>query len=173
MDAYTVFALFMSLTGGTALTFAVLIYLDARRDMSAFNDNVRFWCGRLEQDRVASDLLRTKVEQALAERVRNLETYRVNHAQRLNQVEDLVESERQRADLVSVTDPGITPMDMEIIDVQAAVRGEWDRARMLETYTYATDLMPEQAGNDCVERPDGDDIQSPGNSVAFVQLQGL
>ena len=172
MDMYSIFAMAMSLLGGAALTLALVIYLDARKSVSQNRHIMMHWCEAVLDQQDSNRLLRQKIEQALAERVRNLETFRVNHAHRLNTLEDLVDllnsdgtveidhySEGQGWDRVKVnisdlSDADVTAArpersvgDAEVIDVQSEVRSEWDRAYILDEDGAAfdrTDMIEER-----------------------------
>ena len=158
MDMYSIFAMAMSLLGGAALTLALVIYLDARKSVSQNRHIMMHWCEAVLDQQDSNRLLRQKIEQALAERVRNLETFRVNHAHRLNTLEDLVDllnsdgtveidhySEGQGWDRVKVNISDLS--DAEVVDVQSEVRSEWDRAYILDEDGAAfdrTDMIEER-----------------------------
>ena len=91
MDIYTVFAMTMALLGGLAFGVGIVMALGARAAVTQMRDDTTAFCTRI-LDQIHEDAaLRQKIEKALAERVRNLETFRVNHAHRLNTLEDLVD----------------------------------------------------------------------------------
>jgi hypothetical protein len=91
MDMYTVFALTAVVLGMLAMLVGIVFSLDARRQVTLNRATMIAWCSRMLDDRAAVDKLNQRVSQTLAERVRNLEVFRVNHATRLNQAEDLID----------------------------------------------------------------------------------
>lgn len=149
MDIYTVFAMVMILAGGAGLTVGVLAMLDARQQIGAMREASAQWCGNILDQATESTAIRQKIERALAERVRNLETYRVNHAHRLNQVEDLVDllnGDAGRAPAVDVVDPGVSPIDMQITDAFCvADPDEALRSRSAQPQIFVATDMPELA----------------------------
>jgi hypothetical protein len=157
---YSIFAMAMSLLGGAALTLALVIYLDARKSVSQNRHIMMHWCESVLAQQDSNRLLQQKIEQELAQRIKNLETFRVNHAHRLNTLEDLVDllnsdgtveidhySEGQGWDRVKVNISDLSESEITaarpersvgdaevIVDVQSEVRSEWDRARVLEDF---------------------------------------
>lgn len=91
MDIYTVFAMAMSLLGGLAIGVGCVMIYDARAGRAQSEANIAHWCGDILDQAAKHNALHSKVEQALAQRIRDLETFRVNHAHRLNECEDLIE----------------------------------------------------------------------------------
>jgi len=136
MDSYTIFAIVMSVLGSVAMTLGVFMSLDAHNETVIARDTVKVWCAKILDEVAANERLRSKVEQALAQRIKDLETYRVNHAHRLNQTEDLIDllnqdQGRQPAS-PAVVDPGVDKLDMEIFDVAHAPRSSC--AKSMDTF---------------------------------------
>ena len=145
MDMYTVFAMAMSLLGGLALTLALVIYLDARKSVSQNRHIMMHWCESVLTQQDSNRLLQQKIDHALAERVRNLETFRVNHAHRLNTLEDLVELLNCVADPDEAAEVGqrshreLGAGEMDIVDVHESdiPRGSAARAWEVDDYNEA------------------------------------
>lgn len=145
MDIYSIFAMVMSLLSGLALTLALVIYLDARKSVSQNRHIMMHWCESVLTQQDSNRLLQQKIDRALAERVRNLETFRVNHAHRLNAAEDLIEllncvadpDEAAEVGQRSHGEPGAGEMDIVDVHESRAARSALDRAQIVDDYNEA------------------------------------
>ncbi len=103
MNAYDVFAVTMVVTAILGLLLAWFYLQSARSQVQLAVKAV----GRMVDQVQADQQLQAKLRQALAEKIRNLETYRVSHSNRLNEIEDVVSLLNE--------DAGRTPIDPSMV----------------------------------------------------------
>jgi hypothetical protein len=112
MDMYTVFAITMVVTSAIGLVVTWIYLKHAMHEVE---------CGRSVVDRMFQEseserAVRAKIQQTLAERIRILETYRVQHANRLNEQEDILSLLNEEAGRVYEAASVLQPFKVEIVD---------------------------------------------------------
>ncbi len=116
MTRYDVFAITMVVTAISAVMAVLgawLYGIAALAEVLRCRKMVERACAQL----VSEQLLASKLRQAVAERVRNLETYRVHHANRLNELEDVVSLLNEDAGRMPIDASSVLqPFDVEIAD---------------------------------------------------------
>ena len=112
MDMYTVFALTMLVTGFGALALGLTSLHYARQEIKTHRQFIADYFKRACQEYQSDKLVKGKIQTAVMDRIRNLETYRTNHTQRLNDLEDI-----QEGRLVVAAHRRIDKPELEITDV--------------------------------------------------------
>lgn len=142
MNAYDVFAVTMVVTAILGLLLAWFYLQSARSQVQLAVKAV----GRMVDQVQADQQLQAKLRQALAEKIRNLETYRVSHSNRLNEIEDVVSLLNE--------DAGRTPIDPSAV---------------LQPFEVKIDDHPE---SELFERAEGERIDLTESSMSDVELYG-
>lgn len=142
MNAYDVFAVTMVVTAILGLLLAWFYLQSARSQVQLAVKAV----GRMVDQVQADQQLQAKLRQALAEKIRNLETYRVSHSNRLNEIEDVVSLLNE--------DAGRTPIDPSMV---------------LQPFEVKIDDHPE---SELFERAEGERIDLTESSMSDVELYG-
>jgi hypothetical protein len=91
MDIYTTFAILMLIVAIGATAVAVYYFIIAHREIAEAQRRLALWWNAVSEDADKRQLLNGKVHTALMDRIRDLETYRRQHTDRINSVEDMVE----------------------------------------------------------------------------------
>jgi tetrahydromethanopterin S-methyltransferase subunit B len=113
MDVYTLFAITMVVTAVLAMVLALFYLQHARREVMLAMQAI----GSMVDASTANDKLHNAMRQALAERIRNLETYRVHHSNRLNEFEDLLSLFNEDAGRLGIEPSSVLqPFEVEIND---------------------------------------------------------
>ncbi len=113
MDVYTLFAITMVVTAVLAMVLALFYLQHARREVMLAMRAI----SSMVDASTANDKLHNAMRQALAERIRNLETYRVHHANRLNEFEDILSLLNEDAGRLGIEPSSVLqPFEVEIDD---------------------------------------------------------
>ena len=113
MDVYTLFAITMVVTAVLAMVLALFYLQYARREVMLAMQAI----GSMVDASTANDKLHNAMRQALAEKIRNLETYRVHHSNRLNEFEDLLSLLNEDAGRLGIEPSSVLqPFEVEIND---------------------------------------------------------
>ena len=113
MDVYTLFAITMVVTAVLAMVLALFYLQYARREVMLAMQAI----GSMVDASTANDKLHNAMRQALAEKIRNLETYRVHHSNRLNEFEDLLSLLNEDAGRPGIEPSSVLqPFEVEIND---------------------------------------------------------
>ena len=113
MDVYTLFAITMVVTAVLAMVLALFYLQHARREVMLAMRAI----GAMVDASTENDKLHNALRQALAERIRNLETYRVHHTNRLNEFEDILSLLNEDAGRLGIEPSSVLqPFEVEIDD---------------------------------------------------------
>ena len=113
MDVYTLFAITMVVTAVLAMVLALFYLQHARREVRLAMRAI----GAMVDASTENDKMHNALRQALAERIRNLETYRVHHANRLNEFEDILSLLNEDAGRLGIEPSSVLqPFEVEIND---------------------------------------------------------
>jgi hypothetical protein len=91
MDMITLFAILMITVAVGATAMACVHYIIARNEIKHSRELLSKWVANIIADTDRRQLLNGKMATALADRIRDLETYRVHHTDRINELEDMVD----------------------------------------------------------------------------------
>lgn len=111
MDAYTVFVITMVVTSLLGLLLAWFYLKHAWREVKQSHQVIERCINEFDANRA----LQGKIGAALADRIRILETYRVQHANRLNEQEDILSLLNEEAGRLPINSPSVCqPFKVEI-----------------------------------------------------------
>ena len=91
MDIETTFAILMIVVAVGATALAAAHFTIARNELKHHRAMLNAWLAQFTDEADRRQLVIGKVQTALGDRVRALETYRVHHTDRLNELDDMVE----------------------------------------------------------------------------------
>ena len=91
MDIETTFAILMIVVAVGATALAAAHFVIARNELKHHRAMLNAWLAQFTDEADRRQLVIGKVQTALGDRVRALETYRVHHTDRLNELDDMVE----------------------------------------------------------------------------------
>lgn len=91
MDIETTFAILMIVVAVGATALAAAHFTIARNELKHHRAMLNAWLAQFTDEADRRQLVAGKVQTALGDRVRQLETYRVHHTDRLNELDDIVE----------------------------------------------------------------------------------
>ena len=140
MDIETTFAILMIVVAVGATALAAAHFTIARNELKAHRAMLNQWLASFTEEADRRQLVIGKVQTALGDRVRALETYRVHHTDRLNELDDMVE-------LLNDDSPGTT------IDSMGYFHSEHERAGLARGLSRQTDF------DDGITRQLEDDVE--------------
>ena len=91
MDIETTFAILMIVVAVGATALAAAHFTIARNELKHHRAMLNAWLAQFTDEADRRQLVIGKVQTALGDRVRALETYRVHHTDRLNELDDMME----------------------------------------------------------------------------------
>ena len=91
MDIETTFAILMIVVAVGATALAAAHFVIARNELKHHRAMLNAWLAQFTDEADRRQLVIGKVQTALGDRVRALETYRVHHTDRLNELDDMME----------------------------------------------------------------------------------
>ena len=175
MDMYTLFAITMTVVAFGALLLAILNLHYARTEIRAHREFLRMWFDRVADEYDSHKLTQGRVQTALADRVRNLETYRRNHAERLNHLEDGRAEPQTEADYVAMRNgDNITtdPRDDHSTSLQRRTRALDCADLQIDEYAPRTRMVDQDADILAAREREHHDAQTQAQ-VERRFLQGL
>lgn len=140
MDIETTFAILMIVVAVGATALAAAHFTIARNELKHHRVMLNAWLAQFTDEADRRQLVAGKVQTALGDRVRQLETYRVHHTDRLNELDDMVE-------LLNDDSPGTT------IDSMGYFHSEHERAGLALGLSRQTDF------DDGITRQLEDDVE--------------
>ena len=91
MDIETTFAILMIVVAVGATALAAAHFVIARNELKHHRAMLNAWLAQFTDEADRRQLVIGKVQTALGDRVRALETYRVHHTDRLNELDDMID----------------------------------------------------------------------------------
>ncbi len=91
MDIETTFAILMIVVAVGATALAAAHFTIARNELKHHRVMLNAWLAQFTDEADRRQLVAGKVQTALGDRVRALETYRVHHTDRLNELDDMID----------------------------------------------------------------------------------